>query len=358
MLRLLGKTLLGLVVLIAVVVAAGFGYRAWRQYDGERQLAITTASGIDEATFIGVRGTEQWITIRGQDRSNPVLLVVHGGPGTALSPLATSFLNYEKDWTVVQWDQPGAGRTFSRAGYRIPPSTTIGDIVADGIAVAEFVENHLRKDTAVLLGLSWGSVVGIEMARARPDLFTAYVGTGLFVHRDDGRAIAYERVLSLARTQSDAEAIAALEAIGPPPYERPADARTQSEWTAALAGESSTAADRIGQLLLAPRQSLTDVRSLVRGYMASDEQFDLGAMDLRASGREFALPIVIIQGAEDYATPAELARVYFDSIVAPQKTFVTLEGRGPYGSGRPCRRVSRGAERARSTSCSRRGKRG
>jgi pimeloyl-ACP methyl ester carboxylesterase len=229
----------------------------------------------------------------------------------------------------VHWDQPGAGKTFARAGDAIPPSTTITDIAADGIAVAELIANQLRKKKIVLLGLSWGSVVGLEMARARPDIFTAYVGTGLFVHRDDGRAIAYERVLSLARAQNNAEAIAALEASGPPPYERPADARALNEWTAALApGESSSAADRLGLLLFAPRESLADIRSYFRGYMASDEQFDLGAMDLRTSRLDFALPIVIIHGAEDYDTPEELARVYFRSIAAPQKTFVTLEGAG------------------------------
>ena len=329
MLRLLGKALLGLVVVVAVLVAAAFGYRAWRQHDGESRLAITAPSGIDESMFVNVRGTEQWITIRGQDRNNPVLLVLHGGPGTALSPLATTFLDYEKSWTVVQWDQPGAGKTFRRAGDTIPPSTTIGSIAADGIVIAAVVGNRLRKDTVVLLGVSWGSVVGLEMARARPKLFTAYVGTGLFVHRDEGRAIAYERVLARARAQNNAEAIAALEAIGRPPHARPIDARTQSQWTARFAtGASTSAADRVGELLLAPRQSLADVRSYFGGYVASDELFDLGAMDLRTSGRDFAVPIVIIQGEEDYDTPVELARPYFDSITAPQKTFVTLADAG------------------------------
>jgi pimeloyl-ACP methyl ester carboxylesterase len=329
MLRFLGRSLLALAMLTALVLAAVLSFRAWRQHVGEIELAITTPNGIDEAMFIQVGGVDEWITIRGGDRSNPVLLMVHGGPGNSLSPLATSLLDYEKDWTVVQWDQPGAGKTFRRAGGTIPAGTTITDIAADGIAVAEFVADHLDKSRIVLLGLSWGSVVGLDMVRVRPDLFTAYVGTGLFVHRDEGRVIAYERVLARARAQNNAEAVAALETIGAPPYSRLIDARTLNEWTTALAtGPAGSAVDRLGQLLFAPRQSLADVSSHLRGYLASDAQFDLGAMDLRRSGKEFAVPIVIIQGAEDYGTPVELARSYLNSITAPKTELIVLEDAG------------------------------
>src|SRR5688572_8382235 len=231
MLRFAGKVLLGLVLLVVATAAALAGYRAWRQHEGEQALAIATPNGIDEGLFVPVRGVEQWITIRGTDRSNPVLLIVHGGPGTPLSPLATAFLPYEREWTVVQWDQPGAGRTFGRAGDKLQATTTLADIAADGIAVTELVERRLGGNKVVLLGLSWGSVVGLEMARARPDLFAAYVGTGLFVHRDDGRAVAYRRVLDRARSQNNAAAVAELETIGPPPYADAESTRTLNRWT-------------------------------------------------------------------------------------------------------------------------------
>jgi pimeloyl-ACP methyl ester carboxylesterase len=329
MLKVIGKLLLGLVLLVVAAAAALGGYRAWRQHEGERALAIPAANGIDEGLFVDVGGVEQWITIRGTDRRNPVLLVVHGGPGTALSPFATSFLPYERDWTVVQWDQPGAGRTFSRAGDTLPPTTTVASIAVDGIGVAELVARRLGKERVVLVGQSFGSVVGLEMARARPDLFVAYVGTGLFVHRDDGRAIAYQRVLARAREENVSAAVAELEAIGPPPYTRAQDARTSNRWIDALSRSNDPdPADRVAEILLAPRQSLSDVASYVGGYVASDEHFDLGAMDLRRSAAEFALPIFIVHGAEDYDTPIELARAYLDSITAPSKQLVALPNGG------------------------------
>ena len=327
MLRFAGKLLLALVVLVAVSALVLGGYRALRQHEGERALAVPVPNGIDEGMYVDVGGVEQWVTVRGTDRRNPALLIVHGGPGSALSPLATAFVPHERDWTVVQWDQPGAGRTFARAGDMLPPATTVASIAADGIAVAEFVAQRLGQSQVVLLGLSFGSVVGLEMARARPELFVAYVGTGLFVHRDDGRAIAHRRVLGRAREQGNTEAAAALEAMGSAPFTNGMQALNR--WTAKLTRASDTsAADRVAEILFAPRQSLSDVASYVGGYVASDEHFDLGAMDLRRSATSFALPIVIIQGAEDYDTPIELARGYFDSITVPRKEFVALPNGG------------------------------
>ena len=329
MLKLLGKVLLFALLFVVIAAAALGGYRAWRQHEGEQALAITTPGGIDEGLFVPSPGGEQWITIRGTDRGKPVLLIVHGGPGIALSPLATAFLPFEQEWTVVQWDQPGAGRTFARAGETVPATTTVESIAADGVAVVEFVSQRLGTNRVVLLGLSFGSVVGLEMVRARPDLFAAYVGTGLFVHRDDGRAIAYDRVLARARARSDATAMAELEAIGKPPYSTPESAQTLTRWIDAFAGAAEGgAATRVSELLFAPRQSFADFATYLAGYVASDEQFDLGGMDLRKSGTQFARPIFIIQGAEDYDTPIELARGYFESIAAPRKELVALPNGG------------------------------
>jgi pimeloyl-ACP methyl ester carboxylesterase len=323
MLRLLGKTLLALAVVFAAVALAAGGYRAWRQHEAERGLAISAPNGIDEGLFVGAPSGEQWVTFRAVDRNNPVLLIVHGGPGAALSPLATAFLPYEQQWTVVQWDQAGAGRTFARAGDTLPATTTVATVAADGIAVTEHIRERLGKERVVLLGLSWGSVIGLEMARARPDLFDAYVGTGLFVHRDDGRRAAYERVLARARGRNQLEAVAALTAVGAPPYTQPDGLRTLNRWIEALTDEEPPA-NRVIDVLVAPRQSLGDVASYVAAYVASDEHFDLGAHDLRKGGVSFGLPIVIIHGAEDYDTPIDLVRSYFESVTAPRKQFVTL----------------------------------
>jgi pimeloyl-ACP methyl ester carboxylesterase len=166
------------------------------------------------------------------------------------------------------------------------------------------------------------------MSRARPDLFAAYVGTGLFVHKDDGQAIVYSSTLDLARSERNDDAVQELEALGPPPYERLGEVALLNDCAEALGGAPAPAANRVALLLFAPRYTLADVRNYVQGYAASDAAFDLGALDLRTQETDFALPMFVIQGAADYDTPADLARAYFDLLTAPRKQFVLLEGAG------------------------------
>jgi pimeloyl-ACP methyl ester carboxylesterase len=327
--KLLGKVLLGLVVAVVLAVVAAAGYRAWQQHQSEKLLAIDVPNGVDEQLYVDIDGSEQWITIRGRDKANPVLFVVHGGPGVALSPLPASFLAFERDYVVVQWDQPGAARTLSRAGGRIPSALTTADVAVVGVAVVEKIRSRLGKPNVILVGLSWGSAVGIDMVRLRPDLFSAYVGTGLFVNKDASAAVAYDNLLARARAEGNAESVAELVAIGPPPHDGPAKARVQSKWALALPGEPSSsdaAIERLRLLLLAPRYGLADVKAYFDGYLLSDDRIDLGAVDLRAGGLDFEVPMFAIQGVDDYITPVQLARSYFGTLRAPHVELMTIGG--------------------------------
>jgi pimeloyl-ACP methyl ester carboxylesterase len=104
------------------------------------------SNSVSEEMFVQIGGIPQWITIKGDDRNNPVLLFLHGGPGDALSPLADAmYAGWEKDFTLVQWDQRGAGRTYSKNGPSIEPTMTVERMAQDGIEVAEFLTKHLHK---------------------------------------------------------------------------------------------------------------------------------------------------------------------------------------------------------------------
>src|SRR5512135_3484804 len=98
----------GLVVVVSVViitVAIAFLYRVWRQHENAETLAIHTPNGTQEAGFVRVGGIDQWVQIRGDDRANPVLLFLHGGPGNSLTPASSLLRGWEKTFTVVMWDQ-------------------------------------------------------------------------------------------------------------------------------------------------------------------------------------------------------------------------------------------------------------
>jgi pimeloyl-ACP methyl ester carboxylesterase len=330
------KGLLGLVVILVVVLASGLLYRAWRQNQAEATMTISSANGIDESTFLRIGNTRHWISIRGQDRSKPVVLLVHGGPGASLGAMAPSFVPWERDYVVVQWDQPGAGRTFGEAGRVFDPSLTIESIAGDGIRVAEHLTSRLGQDRIILVGWSWGSALGIHMIKARPDLFAAFVGTGQVVNMTEGEALAYARVLEKARKRGDADAVSELEQIGPPPYEALQELGAQRKWASAYEGYASDV-ELLFDWLVAPRVSLANTYDFVTGLIQSQNHFFGPAMnrpfvttDLRQLGLEFAVPIFVVQGTEDDYTPAALSRAYVEELRAPDKEFIPIDGAGHF----------------------------
>jgi pimeloyl-ACP methyl ester carboxylesterase len=334
--RWLLKGVLGLVVALAVVLAIGLVYRAWRQSQAEAALTISSANGIDEWTFLPIGNTRQWISIRGQDRRNPVVLLVHGGPGASLGAMAPSFVPWERDYVVAQWDQPGAARTFGEAGRVFDPSLTIESIASDGIRVAEHLASRLGQDRIILVGWSWGSALGIHMIKARPDLFAAFVGTGQVVNMKEGEALAYARVLAKARERGDAAAVAELEQIGPPPYDALQELGAQRKWASAYEGYASDV-EMLSDWLVAPRVSFANTIDFVSGLIQSQNHFFGPALDrsfvttdLRRLGLEFAVPIFVVQGTEDDYTPAALSRAYLEELRAPDKEFVPIDGAGHF----------------------------
>ena len=127
----------------------------WVRARNARDFTISAANGIDEGGYVTIGGIEQWITIRGEDRSNPVLLFLHGGPGDVTNPWSSLFFGpWEKYFTIVQWDQRGAGRTLRKTGPSVTSTMTVDRMTKDGIEVAEYVRKHLRKNKIVVLGHS------------------------------------------------------------------------------------------------------------------------------------------------------------------------------------------------------------
>jgi pimeloyl-ACP methyl ester carboxylesterase len=319
---------------IAVALASSvlaFGYRAWRQHDAALALAIHTPDGIQEALFVELGGVDQWIQIRGEDHDNPVVLILAGGPGNSLVPLAPVFRSWERQFTVVQWDQRGAGKTYGRNGTNEAPMT-IERMVGDGIELTQYLLKHLQKQKLVLVGHSWGTVLGVRMVKARPDLFTAYVGTGQVVAKEEKEEILYANVMERVRAEHDVDGLEKLEAIGAPPYKSQQDLLVERE----VAERYDTDAERNLEsslrpvVLFAPGFSLHDIYSMLRGSkFAGNAMYpEMLTYDARTLGPQFAVPFFIFNGDKDMVTPMDLAMQYFETILAPQKGFVVLNGGG------------------------------
>ena len=294
-----------------------------------RDYAISAPNGIDEAKYLKVGGIEQWVTIRGEDRANPVVLVLHGGPGDATNPWGyAGFRTWLKAYTVVQWDQRGAGRTLGRNGRASVATLTIDRLVQDGVELADALRTSLRKDKIILVGHSWGSVLGRVDGQGE-----AGAVPGVRRDRSGGRSphaghVAFDAVLAKARALGDARAVRELEEIGPPPYKDGRGYQVQRRWSNLFEGADAFIASMLGFGLSAPGYTTRDVNDWFDGQNLSAEPLVAQQMALAPgalTGR-FAVPVFVIQGSEDFTTPTSLAKAFVDAVEAPRKAFVTIKG--------------------------------
>jgi pimeloyl-ACP methyl ester carboxylesterase len=196
-------------------------------------VLVTSVSGasvrINEARFVTLGGVEQWITIRGADRSSPVPLILHGGPGDAQSALVSTYEPLEHDFVVVQWDQRGAGKTRARATDQTR-SASLELLTRDGIELTEYLRTYLQKTNVILVGHSWGSFLGVHIVEQHPELFRTFVGTGQVVSWKGMVEGQYRYTLERARATTNASAVAELEALGVPVSDRFDHYLTMRRW--------------------------------------------------------------------------------------------------------------------------------
>jgi proline iminopeptidase len=297
------------------------------------------AQRIDEGEFVPINGVEQWIAIRGTTPENPVVLMLPG-PGVAFSPLAPFFSSWERDYTLVHWDQPGAAATFGRNGDAGTGPLTIDRLASDGIAVTEWVVQRLGKPRVMLIGISGGTIVGLHMIARRPALFAAYVGTGQFVNWQVQEALSYEAVVARARERGDRAALDELTAIGPPPYDDESKDLVKSKYAGAMTpAEQAAFATLDPAAAAALRTPPADAKYVPHGQPAPDQRArsmavgrqlrrELTAFDARALGLEFKVPMFFFQGDLDVYTVTSEVETYAAQLRAPAHAVVPIAGGG------------------------------
>jgi len=293
---------------------------------------MAQANKVSEQGYLRVGGVEQWLTIQGRSCANPVVLFLHGGPGNPLSPFADAIYGgWEKDFTLVQWDQRGAGMSYGRNSPAPDTAMTLDQMVADGLEVAQFLTRHLGQRKIILMGSSWGSVLGIHMVKRRPELFIAYVGTAQLVSQTRNQAAFFEKLKVLAQSAGDQKTLAALEAVGPPPWQNP---RAFGVVRRASRGYEAKATTPPPKHWWQPAASYATPQALEITEQGEDYSWlqfvgfknngIFSQVDLPKLGADFAVPVYLVQGEQDLLTPIDVTRPYFDSITAPDKTMVLV----------------------------------
>ncbi|MFI1064085.1 alpha/beta fold hydrolase [Streptomyces spororaveus] len=315
--------------LLAAPTTGLLAHRAFRRSRNASLMRIDTPNGIDEQGFVRIGGIDQWISVRGEDLANPVVLELHGGPGASTAIFGPRTRTWEKYFTIVRWDMRGSLKTFGHGGADGQGEMTFDRIYADAVEVTDHIRARLRADKVVLLGHSYGSAFGVRLAREFPDRYAAYVGTDQNIHdagRDDS---VRQALLTRLRGAGKRKELAAVEALG----------RDEHRWTArerAMYAKLLATSDPLtletmkkvvmGSLWCSPRHSLREMGLFVKG-MTFSEQITASAsgFDDWADGTEFEIPFFIFQGEKDVLTPPALARRFFDAVRAPVKGFELIE---------------------------------
>lgn len=298
---------------------------------------IVTPNGVDETLTLDVGGARQVVNIRGNDRANPVLIYIHGGPGSVEMPMAWSFQRpWEEFFTVVQWDQRGAGRSYPlNDPAAIAPTLSLERYRDDAIELIEQLRSRFGQRKVFVLGHSFGSAVGLAVTQKRPDLLYAYIGMGQLIDFRENERVGIESTLKIARERGDKEAVDAIAALGPYPDGGPFTIEKADAWRkyanryGSLAGLRPDANFYFNSTRLSPLYTPDDRKAWAEGSGFTVTTLWPRLADVSFSGFGKAeTPVIFLLGRRDSTTPSTIAAAWLDRLSAPAKAVCWFESSG------------------------------
>jgi pimeloyl-ACP methyl ester carboxylesterase len=278
--------------------------------------------------------SEQWILIRSEDVvNNPILLILHGGPGTSELTLQRRHTqDLESSFTVVNWDQRGAGKSF-RAGQD-ESKMTIDQLIEDTRELAELLVQRFGKKKIILQGRSWGSALGMLTVSRYPGLFYTYVGIGQISDMKRSETLSYQWTLSQAHQKDDKKAIRELVEMGPPPYTGDWQKKfnKQRKYVAEYGGEKygnslGGNATIVRSIIFSEEYTMTDKLAYNHAAQRSLRLLhpQLIEVDLFAVAPSVDVPVFFAEGRHDRVVPSQLSAEYFNAVQAPLKELTWFE---------------------------------
>lgn len=330
------------IFILGIILIAGFAY--WflgRAYTP----AITDANGniiegsIASLEKIRLGGVSQWLVIRGHDTSNPVLLFLSGGPGASELGRVRYFSEpLEAHFTLVVWEQRGCGKSFPSINPR--EAVTVEQYISDIIELSEYLKERFDQDKIYLLGHSWGTIIGLRAAQARPDLFYAYIGAAQMVNVRETDQIIYRHLLEYARTTGDSKFENRLLELGEPPYfsNNPVmqykDVLARDYGIFQVPHIKSQAflqhGDLFARMVRTSEYTFWDKINFVRGMISTFNLVypQLQTFDFREDTPQLELPVYLLLGRHDSNATPEIAEDYFEKLQAPLKRLYYFEDSG------------------------------
>ncbi|MEW9053037.1 MAG: alpha/beta hydrolase [Neobacillus sp.] len=324
------------IVLISIILLLLL-LREFKQYQINREAnKVIEDGGISEVRELTIGGISQYILIDGQRKENPFIIFLHGGPGQPF-PFGVSSRNQfpalTEKFNAVYYDQRGSGRSYHN--HVDMKTMNVEQFIADANEVIDFVREEYKQDKVYLVGMSWGSILGLHLADRYPDKFYGYIGLDQIVNIKEGQTLGTQWLKEIAK--DDKAVQARIKSFGKPPYYEEIESK-YSDLVMKNNGfnykdETTKGANLIklaGRSLVSPDYSLKDIyASFVSGATFSlkeskELQKEIIDTDLNEL-TTFKVPVTIVQGKHDKVANFDLAKAYFERIEAPKKKFITLE---------------------------------
>jgi proline iminopeptidase len=283
-----------------------------------------------------LNGARQWVSLRG-DPEAPLLLFLHGGPGGAeYGPRRHYLGGLEAAWRVVDWEQRGAGRSY--LGDETAATLSLDRLVDDGLALVARLRAETQGRPLLLVGHSFGTVLGARMAAAAPDALVGYVGAAQVVDWSLQEERSYAWALAAARRLGKGKAVAALERIGPPRLGCYAGGTSsieiQRRWLGALGGVSADPGFLTRWMLSILVRPDYPLRTKLRFRRCMQRSMDLIWPELGERVHfgtdltELAVPVHLFAGERDRITDLDQVQAWFDGLRAPHKRLEVVPGTG------------------------------
>lgn len=290
-------------------------------------------NSIAKLVKVKIGGVDQWLLIRGQNMDNPVLLYLHGGPGESEMGAVRHYnAALEKDFIVVNWDQRGAGKSFSDS---IPvKSQNVAQLVSDTHDVVTYLQKELNKKKVFVVGHSWGSMLGLLTVQKYPEQFYAYVGTGVTVDGVKAEKLSYQFVLETAKRQHDKKAVAELKRIGEPvngQYKGGIPSLiVQRTYLFKYGGHTHKDLDREGTQAMMSAMEYTeqDLNNMQKDTRTDNMWYESLKINMFKKVSEVKVPVYFFLGRYDRHVSSELGEKYLKALKAPKKELVWFEESG------------------------------
>lgn len=281
-----------------------------------------------EKVYIG--GINQYILERGEDDKLPLILFLHGGPGTAQIGFMPKYQKeLEKHFIVANWDQRGSGLSYSE---NIPKDTmSVKRFKLDAVEVTNYLRNKYDKEKIYLIGHSWGSILGMKLIHQYPELYKGYIGVGQVTDMNQGEMLVYDFVKARAEEQNNEDALNELKTIEKPPYKNPLNSiGVIRKWVNEFDGVMKQG--EFGSVVLEGMKDSDyykeeDIKkwSQGAGFSVVNLLDEMLKINLFIEITKVSVPVTLFAGRYDYTTPSMSALKYHEMLEALQKDFVWFE---------------------------------